>query len=369
MRNKQLWIGILLVVVIAMLGYAWFSTYERKWYDRRVPVQGEADYNEYYVLQQALRAQGVGVQSLPHLPPGIEHWGNHDTLLLGSDPKTLAAGQIDAILDWVGRGGRLLVASESLGEQSDVPLLDRLGVVPAHDMWCLKLQSIRKDPWPECFRTFGISPSARAQFAFVVGSDQHGLIAARRPWGQGEVEIVGDFGRMRNQELAAEPSGDWTWQLVAPMLHGGVFHIVYQTELPPLYTYLIRYGWFALLPLLLALFAWLWARSQRFGPLLPLPAPDRRALGEHIQASGEYLFRRGLTASLYAPLRRLFDDQLRRRDPELAVLPQASIAQALALRHRLPVEKVLQALRTPQPKPQKVFLSTIQTLLYLLRHP
>jgi hypothetical protein len=214
-----------------------------------------------------------------------------------------------------------------------------------------------------------LKPSAAADFNVVVGNAKDGWIVARRSWGQGRIEVVGAFDQLRNRTLDSPRNADWAWQLLAPLVQDGVFRIVYQTELPPLYVYLIRYGWFALLPLLIALLGWLWARGQRFGPLLPLPAPDRRALGEHIQASGEYLFRSGLVAALYAPLRRRFDEHLRRRDPELAALPQATIAQVLAERHRLPIDTVQQALRTPLPKERKAFLSTVQTLLQLMRTP
>jgi hypothetical protein len=367
-RRQSFWIAVALAALTVLLYVWWIDTHEKRWFDRLTPVEGEASYNDYYVVQQALRAQGVRVQSLPHLPAGIEHWSGRDTLLLGSDPKTLSPRQVDALLEWVARGGRLLVATAYDRGENHPGFLARIGIVPKQDVNCMKWQAANGSPSQECFGTFDFQASERENFEAAIGNSHDGWIAARRRWGDGQIEAVGDFELLHNYAQDSSQHSDWAWQLLAPMLQGGIFHIVYQTELPPLYVYLIRYGWFALLPLLIALLAWLWARSERFGPTLPLPAPDRRALGEHIQASGEYLYRRGLAPALYAPLRRRFDEQLRRRDPELAALPPADIARELAQRQRLPLSTVQQALRTPQPKQRAIFLSTVQTLLHLTRH-
>ena len=375
-RLKPVWIGIGAIAVAALLYVWWISTHDKVWYDRRLPVEGEASYNDFYVVQQALRAQGVRVVSMPQLQ-GAESWSGHDSLLLGSDAGTLSPTQVDGLLDWVGRGGRLLVATGAQQQGMGEGLLERIGVFPTYRQSCFQLHGEDKRRAPDCYATFGFRSGERASFQLAVGSASGGWIPARRNWGLGQIEVAGSLDPLRMNEdgylprdmIDTETRSDWAWQLFAPMLQGGTFHIVYQSELPPLYVYLVRYGWYALLPLLFALLAWLWARSQRFGPAAPLPAPDRRALGEHIQASGEFLYRRGLIPALYAPLRQRFDEQLRRRDPELAALPPAEIAKSLSQSHRLPLETVQQALRPPQPKQRKVFLVTVQSLLQLMRRP
>jgi hypothetical protein len=368
-RLKPVLIGVAAIALALLAYFGWVATHDKSWFDRPLPVEGEASYNDFYVVQQALRVQGVKVQSLPHLPEGIDHWNASDSLLLGSDLKTLSPVQLDALLDWVGRGGRLIVTTSFDRGEDNTGLLNRIGVaVPKRGYSCMDWQDAGKDHVADCYTTFMIQGSERENFQSTVGNDD-GWIAATRTWGLGRIEVIGDFDMLRNRQLDAARNIDWAWQLLAPMLQpDGTLHIVYQTELPPLYVYLVRNGWFALLPLFIALLAWLWARSQRFGPSQNLPDPDRRALGEHIQATGEYLYRRGLIPALYAPLRRRFDDQLRRRDPELAALPTADIARALALRQKLPLESVQQALRPPQPRQHKAFLTTVQTLLRMIRH-
>jgi len=369
--SKVLTIAIAVtVVVVAVVGWFWFaSTHRKHYFDRDVRVEGEADYNDFYVLAEGLRAQHVKVQAMPHLPPGIDHWNVHDSLLLGSDLKTLSPEQVDSLLDWVGRGGRLIVTTAYDRGEDHTGILNRLGVaVPKRGYRCMHWEKSSLD-FGNCFATFVIQSSERDSFQTAVGDENEGWLVATRSWGLGQIEVVGDFGILNNRRLEGAQNIDWAWQIVAPMLQPeGTFHIVYQTELPPLYVYIVKYGWYALLPLLVALLAWLWMSAQRFGPPRSLPEPDRRALGEHIQASGEYLYRQKLISVLYAPLRRRFDDQLRRRDPELAAMDQAVIAKTLAERQKLPFDAVLHALRPPLSGQHKAFLTTVQTLLHLIRN-
>lgn len=375
-RARPIGIGIAVVVVAALIYFWWTSTYERVWYDRPLPLEGEATYNDFFVVQQALRAQGVRVESMPHLQ-GVRHWSDRDGLLLGSDAVTLSPAQVDELLDWVAGGGRLLVATGTMRQGLGAAILARIGVIPTNEYPCFQFPGKDASPQPDCFAAFRLRASDRQAFRVAIGSEKQGWVLARRDWGRGQIEVVGNlsplhmnYGGFLPKELAnaRDHAAAWNWQMLSPLLQGGVFHIVYQSELPPLYVYLLRYGWYALLPLLVALLGWLWAHSQRFGPAMAAPAPDRRALGEHIQASGEYLYRRGLVDALYAPLRRRFDEQLRRRDPELAALPEPDIARVVAQNQRLPLEAVQQAMRPPRPRQHKAFLSSVKTLLHLIRH-
>lgn len=376
--GKSIAITLAIVVAIVAVTMWWLATHERVWYDRPLPLEGEATYNDFYAVQQALRAQGVRTEAIPALR-GIETWGARDSLLLGSDTRTLAPPQIDALLDWVGRGGRLLVATGARAPSANDELLERIGVRSGFANPCYPLRGAGKGAPLSCFTGFSIREGLRDNFQVALGDEKNGWILARSDWGRGQIEVVGDLDplRLNNEQILPiavhafqrPRDADWAWQILSPLLQGGVLHVVYQSELPPLYALLLRYGWFALLPALLALLGWLWAASQRFGPAAPMPAPDRRALGEHIAASGQYLYREGQVGTLYAPLRRRFDEWLRRRDPELAALPHPEQIRQLAQRHQLSPQAVEQALHSPLPRQPRAFVAAVQTLLQLIRRP
>jgi hypothetical protein len=90
-------------------------------------------------------------------------------------------------------------------------------------------------------------------------------------------------------------------------------------------------------------------RAQRFGPALPPRPETRRALVEHVQASGEHLHRYGRDALLLHALRDAVFARMRRRDPLAAALAGDAQAEAVAARTGLTAGAVRAALGTVPP--------------------
>ena len=132
--------------------------------------------------------------------------------------------------------------------------------------------------------------------------------------------------------LREVPHALLTRQLLTPNWGAGTVHLVYAASVPPLWYQILTRGWMAWGPLLLALLAWLWMRTQRLGPVLPAPPVARRALLEHVAASGEHLVRYGRAPLLYDAVRTAFLDRLRRRDPLAAALVGEAGIEAIASR-------------------------------------
>jgi hypothetical protein len=139
--------------------------------------------------------------------------------------------------------------------------------------------------------------------------------------------------------------------------------LVYSADVPSLLRLLLTHAWMVLLPLVLALAAWLSWRGQRLGPLQPLPEPRRRALLEHVQAAGEFAWGRNRGAALHAAVLRLFRQRLQRRAPELYALDGDAQEQALASALSLPRSRVRQALRPQGLHHPATFTQSIATLL------
>jgi len=93
------------------------------------------------------------------------------------------------------------------------------------------------------------------------------------------------------------------------------------------------------------LLLWTWNATRRFGPLLPAPASTRRALIEHIEASGRWLWKlpQGRSLLLEAVRKRTLQ-QLLRRLPELHALDGNERARRLARLSKLPEAQVSDAL-------------------------
>lgn len=365
MSWRNVWIT---AIVLAGIGIAagWFLyTFEYVETEIEAPLHGEARYNPFYALAKVLRARGVKVESRGNLNLGTMHPGKNDTLVLGADVRTLSDDEANRLLDWVREGGHLVLSLPPGSEGRKGALLEDLGLKVIDSWDCLHWRTSRKNPAEYCSRfAFRLEDedAAEEDFDLLVGSSKEGYRIGRQTWGKGGWLVVSSLKFLHNAELNDEDNAELAWQVLAAELHGGVVHLIYAVDVPPLYVILFKRGWPVLVPLLLALLAWLWARSQRFGPLLPLAPGHRRALLEHIRAAGEFVFRRGGAYALYAPLRRAFDERLRRSDPVAAALDGEQQIAALATARGLPQAQVQQALVPVGLAQPEAFVATIKTL-------
>ena len=373
-----------LVVAVAGAGVAWFlHNYERVEKQIELPPRGEASYNPLYALKKSLQADGQQVESRQRLDLATHRLGQRDTLLVLSDPRVMTPVESRKLLEWVARGGHLLVRTPSTQgwqEKGNAALFDALGVLPREDSAeCEPMQVEGQDHHVEfCdgsrFTFDGVEPE------LAWGDLQAGYVYARLAHGEGHVDVLADFdflgnggdtddapvpGAARAGGLRDGPHRALARQVLAPNYGHGTVHLVYAAQMPSLLRTLLARGWPVWLPLLLALLAWLWRRTQRFGPGLPSPVGERRSLLEHVRASGEHLFRYNKRALLYASVRKSFLARLRRRDPVAAALSGEAQASAIAERLGISAELVRAALQAPSPHDKPAFRNRISTLIQL----
>jgi len=262
-----------------------------------------------------------------------------------------------------------------LARSAAVPLFDELEIMALDqtfggDCIALIVAEAKKSASP------GVAFCGARRFTLVGANPPHswgdlrdGYVFARLPRGEGSVDVLADLDFLGTDELKHTRNVALTRQLLAPNYRNGTTHLIYAAELPSLWTTLIKHSWMAWLPLLLALVAWLWRRMQRFGPLHPEPASERRSLLEHIVASGEHAYRYGYAHLLHAAARSAFLARLRRRDPQAAALegePQLAL-----LAERFPdvsPSDIRDALATPIARDHTAFRTRIATLVRLINY-
>ncbi|HEY5782061.1 MAG TPA: DUF4350 domain-containing protein [Lysobacter sp.] len=374
---------LLALAALGGLGTWWWRTHERveAWID--LPRTGEAATNPLYVLKLALQKDGVAVRARRRLQRDQVALAARDTVLLYSDPRSLLSGDARALMDWVRSGGHLILRTPPpglVGESTQVPLLAELQVVPMADATgqtdCVPMQVAGQEPHVEFCEgrrfTVGAQGAAMPESPRAVWRSDDGYVFARFARGAGFVDIIADLDFLTNDKLKDVPHVALTRQLLAPNYRAGTVHLVYAAQVPSLWRTLLQHSWMAWLPLLLALLAWLWARMQRFGPLLPTPAAERRSLLEHIVASGEHLYRYGYAHRLHDAVRGAFLRRLRRVDPQAAALEGEPQFAAIAERFGLPSHEVRAALSAPVARDHAAFRTRIATLIRLhntLREP
>jgi len=358
---------------------AWFvHTYERVERTVTLPPVGEAAWNPLYVLKQALKADGVRVESRPRFNLPVSALGPRDTLVLLDDPRYLDAARAQTLLAWVARGGHLVVRTPPgarLSQHEAMPLLDALGLQVKDPGACEPFQVEEEQRHVEFCR------ARRFVFAEVEpelswGNLRDGYVYARLGHGQGHVDVLADVDFLgngtpaRGDRPASGGLHDITHrvlarQILAPNYGQGAMHLVYAVQMPSLWRTVLTRGWPVWVPLLVALLGWLWARAQRFGPPLPAPQAARRSLLEHVRASGEHLYRYGKGPLLYAAARKAFLMRLRRRDPVAAALSGEPQVDALARRFGLPAARLRRALQVPTQRERREFADRISLLMHM----
>ena len=380
--NRKRRVGLIsaLTVVGVLLGALavwWFlENHVRVKEEIDLPARGEAAYNPLYALKLSLRDAGQRVVSRQRLRLGEHPLKPADTVLMVGDLRALPQADADTLLDWVSRGGHLVVTTPSPGvaiDDADVPVLTDLGIAPYDDEpECMGLQVDKLAPHDEfCSgrRFYFYDEDAEVRAAWTEeNADGLDYGFARVGWGKGTVDVLAELDFLGNDKLEDVQHQALTRQLLQPNWNArGTFHLIYSADMPPLWKLLLDHGWRALLPLFLALLVWLWMRAERLGPLLPSPPMDRRSLLEHVQASGEHLYRYGRRATLYAAVHDAFMRRLRQRDPYAAALDGPAQVDAIAKRAGLSKDEVDAALRYPRSGDRKDFVQRIARLLQLRR--
>lgn len=390
MNRRSLGVGLLVLLLVAGGSALFLYLFKQETHEIDLPPKGEAAYNPLYALKQALLAQGIQAHSYPSLNPTALELGREDTLVLYTQPEAISSAQTDRLVAWVEKGGHLVMPGPGIGEDPG-PLANSLELraipYPKSDdsddedgidfyAHCtliaaggpkVEVETNNKkqlrDPPPLslCDPRF---VSRRADFVMSDGNDKLGYRFGRLPLGLGVVTVTStDF--LDNNHLDEPIPAQVAFQILAPRLGRGRVHLVYSADVPSMWRLMLEEGWQVLVPALLALLAWLLMRGQRFGALVPAPSHDRRALLEHVQAAGEFAFRRGRMLALHRAVLDLFRKRLARREPLIAAMDGELLVQSLAVRLDLDPARIRLALSPVGLQRPDAFLQCISTLLLM----
>ncbi len=405
--NPRARIVLIVSLVLAgagMIGAWWFNTHELVSRVQTLPPKGEPTYNPLYALKVALQKHGLNVQSRQRLDLPAMQLKAGDTLVMLGDANALASGEADALLQWVRTGGHLvlpmLLQDLSIDHDIEQSLYARLGILPGEREDCLLLQTkdaVRKraddlrkarknkggknkaaedkaaedkavedkaardnadddDDESESFgaeRHFCWSPRVRLQdkrTATLRMLDGGGdTVVAWLPEGSGMVTIASDLEFLTNRVLEKPISTELAWRVLQPAPGRGTVHLVYRSQMLPLWRLILERGWMIWLPLLLAVLGGLWAATQRFGPMLPSAESGRRSLLEHLQAAGEHVVRYRRSHLLHQQVLAAFNTRLQRRDPYAAALDGQARIAAISAKTGMDPAEVHNALLAPRP--------------------
>jgi hypothetical protein len=321
MKAQALIVGCLAALVA--LSVAWFrANFEKAPVKEWVGPTGEARTRQFLAAERLAERMGWSATELRSLP-SISALPADGVLVLPNGRQALSVGRLSDVVEWVERGGSVLVEAESLGVPD--PLLELVGVERSQgvvaktlgaDLGAGRRISVAM---PGDMR---LVPLAGRAVHFRVGAiDNLKLVSFR--WREGGVvSVATSLNFARNRAIGLNDHAELFWHLVsdadAPEL------VVYwsPTRLS-LSDFLRENAAPALIALGLALALWLWSIGPRFGPVAPDAPPGRRRLLDHLRASGRYFWTSGLRSRLVVAARDAALRRIARAQPDFVSASQA----------------------------------------------
>jgi hypothetical protein len=376
MKSKTIIFSSIIVLLIGGLIAAWFSFYELR--ERTIdgsPI-GEANYNQFYLLKKMLHARGKKAESFARLDLSKIKLQSNDTIVMMTDPRSLSQKDIETLLEFIYAGGVLYMNMPVIEGEQYIPIINDVGLsVVEAPFSCLRIKSGRKESRlePTCGSRRFVSydyddEEASHQLNWTWGNEDSGYLMGRVQYGDGELVLSPTLHYFSNYGLREQGMLLFSEQLLRQTFSDGTAYLVYAGNLPPWYMLLWQYFNKAILPFALALLAWLAWRMQRLGSRIPETPPQRRALLEHVNASGEFAFFRKRAQALYAAFQRSLFERLRRRDPLLAALEGDGLIQALSERSGMSQADVRAALMPVEFHRKDQFTTTMRLLAQLRQH-
>jgi len=353
---------LLLVVVGVLAGALYSIDWVEVTEDRGFAA--EARRNPFLAAERFLARLGVvvdrteGLTALDTLPPVDE------TLLLASARRALSDRRIDDLLDWVRRGGRLVIAADGVAADADGaadPLFAALDIALFEDQPdATSLGGMREQRLPElpasgCATTGGLTlvdlpgeaeplvlgTYTRRYLAYLGDGAARAYTSEVGPQmlvltlGAGEVVALTSLSLWRNERIGcADHAHLLRWLSGAR----GRLSWLANTEIGSLPVLLWRQFPVGILLGVALLVLWAWRQAFRVtGPRAEPPA-DRRALMEHVEGVARFRWRQGDWQALLEPLR----DEVRagvplttREDARLTLLAERCGVPAGRLRRAL----------------------------------
>ena len=363
--------GLILALLLAIggaIGY-WFNlNFEKESKEVEIGFLGEARYNPMLAAQRYFESFGLKANStegLTTLPPTTA------TLVIPSARYEMGGGEAQRLKRWVEAGGHLvLVPSAAFDEEYDRAdsFLDPLGI-QIKPIEAPESAGIVDVDWPGStdFMTIKIDAYVRLDASAHPGkillqlADEDGAYLLRLALGKGVVTVIADANFLTNYNLNKYDHAAYLWRVVQLDINRPVW-LVLSDGMPPLHRWLMQHAWSALISGSVLLLLWLWAASQRLGPLRAIVPLARRRLLDHIVASGRFLWRAGQGDQLLKGVRRALYRALELRHPAWAGIASHDLYQRLSELSGLSYEEIQGALLYTHHGSEHEFTLAIQTL-------
>ncbi|GAB4196935.1 MAG: DUF4350 domain-containing protein [Wenzhouxiangellaceae bacterium] len=349
---RYLW--LLLGALVLGSGLAWFFTaFDRVEVKERSNMQAAALADPWLAATRFLQGAGAQVRMVsdfnldqPMPPPEVTLIGSHFLQIIEEQ-------RVQRLREWIEAGGHLLVpvdwnaplvgdAGISLGG-----IAQPFGVEVHFDGEAATTEPLRFS-WNE-HEAVTVRLDRSRYFSFnpvrspALRLPEEEPVLLQYAMGEGQMTLISDMAFASNWNIG-DLDHAWFFYQLSGAAQGRPVWLLDDRGSVGLLAWLWRHGAFIILSLALLLAALIWRRNRRLGPLQEVIVNQRRHLGEHLQATANFLWRQGLASTLISASRARIMEGWLLRHPPLRAQSSAQRAAWLAERLDLDVAAVDRAL-------------------------
>lgn len=362
-----------LVGLAGVLFAAWFfMTHEKVTTIQYTGYRGEARVNDFLAAELLLTELGIQADSRQSLTPSEWLPATGDTIVSRLSTSMAVGFEQGMLLSWISNGGHLVLLPPA--EKSR--LLDEY-------LATFGLRLVRTDTRGAAYDAADDGDAEDDEsYVYLVDlentayrieadyedgldatlSDDKGLIAARKRFGNGHLTLVSTSVYFGNGKLGQSDHARLLLDVIAGSVPAGKVWFIYDATFPSLWQVLWRNVPLAMVGAALVLALWLWSIVPRFGPaVLPGP-PVRRSIVEHVQAAGHFTWRNHGARSLVAGSIAAVMHEAEFRHPGIDRLPVHDQAKRIAAMSGLPAAAILEVLTSRDPLRDRAFTRDMRLL-------
>jgi Domain of unknown function (DUF4350) len=340
MNARRLLVSGLVLVCLAA-ACAWFlANFERRTESEWVGFHGKARRDPWLAAERLLQRMGAKAAAVRSLPE-LDSLPRSATLLLPKGRQSLNLQSRRNLLNWVNRGGRLVIEAEPVNQPD--PLLDTFGV---HRKIVKIAENAKKNTADYMGREvveIALPPDLepvevlmnryvdlQANNALARFGDRQATAVLLLQYGRGHVLAVNALDVFSNDMIGMHDHAEFLWRIV--QVDSGSPNVFFFSDPKKLslFDWLYANAWSAVAGGVLFLALWLWNATPRLGPIAPDPERARRRLLDHLRASGRYLWAHGGSQQLVDAAREACLRHIARVHPDLIDSPEPERAARLA---------------------------------------
>lgn len=416
-------LSIIVVVILAIL--YWQLDIKFKKLEIDIGPSPEAKQNPYLAAKMLVEQMHgkdkfetqQGLSLLSKMP------SNSDTMIIDSPRTTVTETRTQILVDWVERGGHLVVTGQVYNQNEENSTTDRYGDLllqhfgftiirytnPDSDENAVDEQASQAEkeaasskiadgtktieqilveqgkalsyacpekPLMTQLTSAALGPAMSANIASdniiaydgptdminLSAHDGYGPQIMQLAVGQGKLTVMTDMRLWRNQELACF---DNAFLLNALIKDSNKTWLLYDEDLPGLVTLLWRNSKTLILSCLLLIGLWIWSQTLRFGAIGQVDSRVRRSYLEHLSAAARYRWDSGDGDELIDLLRTQILHRLALRHQELGQMSEQQQANLIARLSDTDESQIVQVMFTPVPQKIDGAIKLVQQLQQL----